>query len=520
MERKEILQQIQVGLDQMKKWDINKYQANAEVIHQLNPAFGFNKNYNPDSLSNFRGVTSISMHGANHLRVKTLPRGYAGDEKYYNTDDMSNEQLQAVLKMINTLCEKEINARKQYAANPLITEIVPNIRAWAEKCAKAAGPQYSAFVSLGKRAYDREKYHAIVVFENNDQIGSISVRQDENGRFTYNERTPLGGEWMSDEQLDVKDIMRPLRDSIASITGKTIDLDTTPSQKQLLDDIRKRNHQWTENGLTLDLLVKRGQTKVPESWKINFQHQFTDDARVLVKMTGKQADVDNSPVYVIASGTYNPDKLNEEFSMEGTGEQVNLLMALARTDMVDEIDYHDTEKMGRWIMVDAAPIYGKWLHNMNQSFLFSPIRNIRYEQHPSLEGNNESENCLHASLYGGVQDGKNHISSNDRRLLEKIAHWPQYAFIEQMVAHKTFKDILQKNEETNRRITDITVSIIGKQPFIRCSIDGVQQMRQPITPEQFRIYDRSPDKQMTGIALAATAYEGELRQSQSKGMKR
>lgn len=512
MERTEILQKIQQGLDKMKKSGINLFQRDAEQMNRLNPAFGFRATDNKSNLSRARGVMSVWMSGgANDLTVHTLPRGYSGDDKDYKTREMTDNQLKAILDMVDGLNRREINARKQYAANPKVGEIVPNIRAWAEKCARASGPQYSAFVSWGKRAYDRERYHAIVICEKNDQIASISLRQQPSGQITYNLRTPLGGEWTNDETLHVKNMFAQIRECFNDVTNSTLTLDDTLDREKLIQDIQKRNTEWKEKGITLPIKAVQDGAEKEQTWRLFFVHMLNKDNSITLSLNALEGE----NVKELAKGTFNDFTFEKKdrLLLMGTGDSVDFLETLFNKEMVEIDETHDYSQNDRWMVVDAKDMYDDYMRKMNQKHFDSLLSDIK------VVGGPDKGYTLKATL-AGVMDCSAAIKPALAEWKNRIADEPLFAFMEQNTAAELFADRLAWFRDMQQRITDVQVSRTASTDYIRCKIDGVQQMRQPITPEQFRSYDRSTNQPATLIALAAKCYADQLSIQQDWGLKR
>lgn len=512
MERTEILRKIQQGLDKMKKLGINLFQRDAGQMNRLNPAFGFRTADNTPNLSRTRGVMSVWMSGgANDLTVHTLPRGYGGDDRYYKTREMTDDQLKAILDMVDGLNRQEINARKQYAANPKIGEIVPNIRAWAEKCAKAVGPQYSAFVSWGKRAYDREKYHAIVICEKNDQIASISLRQLPSGQITYNLRTPLGGEWTSDETLHVKNMFAQIRECFNDVSGSTLTLDDTEDREKLMLDIHNRNTEWKDKGITIPVKVVQDGVEKEQSWRLFFVHMLNKDGSITLSLNA----LEGKDMKELAKGTFNDftfDK-KDRLLMKGSGDSVDFLENLVDKEMVEEDETHSYSQNDRWMVVDAKDMYIDYMRKMNQKHFDSPLSDIK------VVGGPDKGYTLKATL-AGIMECSAAIKPILAEWKNRIADEPLFAFMEQNTAKELLADRLAWFRDMQQRITDVQVTRTASTDYIRCKIDGVLQMRQSITPEEFRSYNCSTNQPATLIALAAKCYADQLGIQQDKGVKR
>jgi len=519
MQREDIINNIQRGLDLMDEYGINTFRSEPEEMNALNPAFGFRASAGSSNLSSTRGVMSVWMKGgARDITVHTLPRGYGGPEKNFKTRDLSDSQLQAVSQFVHDLCRQELQARKQAVMNPPIGEILPAVELWSKQCAAAAGPQFSAFVSYGKRAYDRDKYHAVVIFENNDQIGSISLRQTEDGRMTYNERTPLGGEWMSDEPLDIRHIMTSVRDSIASITCRDIRLLASRPQNQLLESIRSGNLRLTHSDMDHVLDINRRENK----FRIGFVQDFSNPGQVGLELTATPLDRADALPLTVARGTVRLDARNafSRIEMEATGSGVDFLDAMETKGLVEAIDLYNVYKEDKWMLADVTKLYTGYLRLLNRKHLFSPLEGIGVALTTDTAKKDGTSYTLHARL-GGVVDLRSTISSEQAELLLRMADKPLFAYLEQQVARDVLDAQLKEYDHMQQRITGVQVTCQDGSCHIRCLLDGVQQLRRPLTAEQYRAYTGSSDKNLASSLLAATVYRDELlRQDQSSGLKR
>ena len=194
MDRNELLQEIQSYLDKFRDLNINTFQRRMEDMNILNPYFCF-KQMTEYQYHNGYGVNSIWMAGgAGDLHVKAHMFGYGGDERKYDTRDMTDRNLMGVRELVKTLYDRRIKDIERTQANPKLEELLPEIENWAKRCIRIAGKDFSVAVGYGRRQSDGpQPYHALVVCEKGDQIASIPLRQDEYGKLLCRVNHPLYG---------------------------------------------------------------------------------------------------------------------------------------------------------------------------------------------------------------------------------------------------------------------------------------------------------------------------------------
>lgn len=516
MNRDELLQKIQERLDRMEKWHINTFQCDKDVINRLNPFFGYSNKAKTNNL-NSKGVQSVWMGaGAKDITVDVLPNGYGGKKLCLKTDQLTLHQLEGVLDMVDALIMKELAARRQGAMNPNLQELLPSIQRWAEQCAQSAGPQFSAEVRYGKRAVDYYKYYAVVVREEGDQIGSISLKQDKDGRWSYNERTPLGGEWIEDSPLVLKDMFRQIAESMKSITGKSIVSDDTQAKKMLYDWIGQQNKQFAEKGMTFDLDVRYGGETKKETWNLDFKHDFLEDGNIKVKLVGSRPIEEHKPLYVLAEFLINPDKQIYSMDSREKGERARVLAALTDAQVIDG-EYANVNGDIEWCEVYMRPFYDNYLKQMNRQYIFSPFDDIRYHKDENLLMDGFEADILQSTVAGISPLVDN--CSQEAEVVEHVRYLPQYTFLAQQQAYKAFTPLLDLYNKARQRITDIKVYHPAEdRASIRCKVDGVQQMGKRLPDWKFNELQRVDDKEKALYWLAGWSFRGDLAEERQQGL--
>ena len=518
MEREEILNKIQQCLDFMDKWDINTYRSGSRDMNALNPAFGYRNTDNTTNLSRVRGVMSIWMrNGAKDMTVHTMPRGYSGSDRDFKTRDLNDKQLSAILSMVQNVCKRELDKLKQAAMNPDLKDMVPHIQAWSKKCAAAVSPKHSSFVSLGKRAYETQKYHAILILEENDQIASISLKQDSSGKIWYNERTPLGGELAHDLELPVKSMFQSIKESFESLTNTTFSLDDRQEREKLTEFLKNKIRQWQESGMNHTLNINGKE----QNFRIGFEQDFSRTDSVGIKLTATPLGTTDYRTMALAEGRVSFNRKNPFgwLEMEAKGDAVDILEAMANKELVDEIELYKIPGREKRMTVDAHGLYESYLQQMNRSHYLSLLSGITVTSTTDGLNGGKTVHTLEAQL-AGITTLRGAVNDEQASLLKKIADKPQYTYLEQQIARQTLGNQLEKYEEMKERISDIQITRQANGDYIRCRIDGVQQLRQPLFEGQFKQYDNAVDKETAKTLLAMSAYSDELKPSQNQGMKR
>ena len=222
MDRNELLKEIKSYRDQFDELGINTFQHDDEKMNILNPYFGYGT-LTTYQQNNGYGVRSLWMaKGDNRMVVDAQPRGYGGKEVSFETKNMTERQLEGIRVLLKTLCEERIKEIERTKTNPKLETLLPEIDAYAQRCMMAAGEKYSVTMGRGRRQCDGPgDYDALVVLEDGWQIGSIPLRQDKNGKLTYNYQKPLCGETGSKE-FTPENWQDKIKDAIECVIGSRI----------------------------------------------------------------------------------------------------------------------------------------------------------------------------------------------------------------------------------------------------------------------------------------------------------
>ena len=244
MDRNEILQEIKSYQHQFNELGINSFQHRYEAMNILNPYFGYKKMTNYEHNSGW-GVNSLWMAiDDDRMIVKAHPRGYGGNEVKFETHNMSLRQLEGICELLKTLTEERLKDIQRTQSNPKLETLLPEIKEWAERCVKIAGKDLSVELGYGRRTCDGPySYHALVVYDRGDQVGSIPLRQDKNGKLTYNTQRPLCGESGYEEftPVDWKD---KIKAALEEISRCRINMDREDSPVRNPEVIVNYNRQY------------------------------------------------------------------------------------------------------------------------------------------------------------------------------------------------------------------------------------------------------------------------------------
>ena len=230
MDREELLKEIKAYQAKFKEWDINFFQHEREKMNILNPYFGY-KPVSPYEYNNGQGVRSLWMAGdSNRMVVEARPRGYSGDEIRFETDKMTERQLDGIRVLLKTLCEERRKDIERTQANPILEEMLPEIGDWARRCIRIAGKDFSVALAKGRRQSDGpQSYQALVVFEKGHQIASIPLRQDEYGKLTCKVNHPLYGSSDDVDEFTLDNWKDKIREALEGAVELRINMDREDS---------------------------------------------------------------------------------------------------------------------------------------------------------------------------------------------------------------------------------------------------------------------------------------------------
>ena len=229
MDREELLKEIKSYQAQFKEWYINFFQHEREKMNILNPYFGY-KPVSSYEYNNGYGVRSLWMAGdSNRMVVEARPRGYGGNEVRFETDKMTERQLDGIRVLLKTLCEERLKDIERTQANPKLETLLPEIDKYAQRCIKAAGELFSVKLTKGRRQCDGpDEYHALVIMKEGWQIGSIPLRQDSFGKLTYNSQKPLCGE-SDDMEFTPENCQDKIKGALEEVVGGRIYMELADS---------------------------------------------------------------------------------------------------------------------------------------------------------------------------------------------------------------------------------------------------------------------------------------------------
>ena len=229
MDRNELLKEIKAYQAQFKELYINDFQHGREKMNILNPYFGY-KPVSPYEYNNGYGVRSLWMAiESSRMVVEARPRGYGGNEVRYETDKMTERQLDGIRVLVKTLYEERMKDIERTQANPKLETLLPEINEYAQRCIKAAGELFTVQLSKGRRQCDGpNEYHALVIEKEGWQIGSIPLRQDKYGKLTYNSQRPLCGE-SGDMEFTPEDWQDKIKGAMEEVVGGRIYMELADS---------------------------------------------------------------------------------------------------------------------------------------------------------------------------------------------------------------------------------------------------------------------------------------------------
>ena len=131
--------------------------------------------------------------------------------------------------------------KKNTNLNQPLQQLLPQIENWAKRCIRMAGKEFSVELSKGRRSCDGpNEYHALVIEKEGWQIGSIPLRQSQNGILGYNVQIPLRGSYNRDLEMKPDTWQDNIKSAIEEIIGRRINMEheNSPIQNIVIDKNR------------------------------------------------------------------------------------------------------------------------------------------------------------------------------------------------------------------------------------------------------------------------------------------
>lgn len=153
-------------------------------------------------------------------------------------------------------------------------------------------------------------------------------------------------------------------------------------------------------------------------------------------------------------------------------------------------------------MLDMTLYYNNYMQCHQQMMMDSPVSHVRYHEAPDKS---LSEGCISCRI-GGIEQPRLKVGLDGRRFSEVASFYPDCTFQLHELAVDVFHRQLQLYREAQNRLSDLTILHKTGTHYIRCKIDGVQQMMKEVN--RLDICDFQLDKDQA--ALVAKYYEREL----------
>ena len=540
MDRDKIMEGIRQDLQYMMMNNMPEYKFGMDMqqtTEVLCPLFGY-RNEGSEKADIKVGLD----HLAENIGIHIYPN--ESHYKYLRLKDLNEKQLTGIQDVMHHCVVNHYMDTQRTASNPKLKDILQELEGWAKKCVKVAGKEYTAYMDFGKRAYDSEKYHAIVIEKSGTQTGTIPLRQDRYGKLTHNVQIPLCGEWDRDMEFRMDNCHTLIRKGIESIVGKHLHVSSMAERAALEKEVVEQKTK--ELGQLMDLKVQthKYNSWLPmselncdrfEHWILDFDFGFNNDNEPVLELKaerGKGAqcetielgetklDLDNPEKRIILTGLDdNYPELTAALFQSGKARQVGEYTERHQDyPGADEIEEFHFKRM------DVTDLFRKYIQLRNAQYLFSPVTDIRVERKGG-EYDLTPWDWMCVKL-GGISDLAGKINRTESLILKQYRDKPLYNFLLQDLTHQKFKPEINHLKDAMKRITDVDIRFGGlgahiPGPHIRCRIDGEQQMSLSIGRELLDKCNEAPDPELAQQQLAALFYSGELRESreQTKSMK-
>jgi hypothetical protein len=137
-----------------------------------------------------------------------------------------------------------------------------------------------------------------------------------------------------------------------------------------------------------------------------------------------------------------------------------------------------------------------------QMMMDSPVSHVRYHEAPDKS---LSEGCISCRI-GGIEQPKLEVGLDGHRFSEAESFYPDCKFQLHELAVDIFDRQLMLYREAQKRVTDFTLLHHTGNHYIRCKIDGVQQLMKQIN--RLDASDLQLDRDQA--ALVAKYFDSEL----------
>jgi len=174
-------------------------------------------------------------------------------------------------------------------------------------------------------------------------------------------------------------------------------------------------------------------------------------------------------------------------------------------------DYPGADEMEefRYHHLDITDYYNQYMEDKQKEAMDSPLSHIFLCEGPICNG--VDPQFYFTCRIGGIEQPRQWVGPQGRDLFKVVGYYPDCRFHLYEMATEVFDKQLKLYHQAQQRITDPTVLFNKGTHYIRCKIDGEQQMVKEV--DRLDISDYQINKDFA--ALAAKYYARQLENDQS-----
>ena len=223
---------------------------------------------------------------------------------------------------------------------------------------------------------------------------------------------------------------------------------------------------------------------------------------------------------LVATASFQPGKKPELLKFSTHPDAEGIVSALVeqgygkkigeRTERYQDYPGADEIEEFRYQYIDLTDFYNQYMAEHQKRAMKDPFSHFVQCQGQVMNGRAPMDYMK--CRIGGIEQNRAWSGLEGRLLFKLMEYYPEAQFHLNELAKKVFADPLARYEAAKNRVTDSKILFNGGIHYLRCKIDGEQQMTKELNRLDISDYQISKDIH----ALAAKYYEKEL----DTGMKR
>lgn len=213
---------------------------------------------------------------------------------------------------------------------------------------------------------------------------------------------------------------------------------------------------------------------------------------IILEAVRQRPDSQLDEIMTLTITSFQPGKKPEKmlFSMFDDGGD------LAQSLIAQGFAHRDGDKL------DMTGFYDSYMQQHQQMMMDSRVSHVRYHEAPDKS---LSEGCISCRI-GGIEQPRLEVGLDGRRFSEVASFYPDCKFQLHELAEDIFDRQLMLYREAKKRVTDFTLLHHTGNHYIRCKIDGVQQLMKQINRLDACDFQLDRDQ----AALVAKYFDNEL----------